>query len=378
MTPNTNPTERQPARPDETRPALAPAPGLPAELWLDDLQQATQAPKSWLLQGYLAPGNVTVLTSQWKSGKSTLLSVLLARLKTGGLLAGLPVAPGKAAVLSEESAEQWLARSRKLDFAGHVCWYCRPFAGKPTHDQWLALLDRLTEVHARHGLHLVAIDSLAHFFPGRGESNAEIMLEFLMPLRRLTALGLCVLLLHHPAKAETAAGCFARGSGALSGFADILIEQHWYTRADDADRRRRLLAFSRYEETPRQLVIELNADGTDYLGHGSFLEEEFMQSWTILRAVLADAPRKLTRRQVARSWPPDAEAPAPATLWRWLERAVGQGLMLREGSGRRRDPFRYWLPGQEEQWKVPRWQKELEALNERLMKSDGPLPEAPP
>jgi hypothetical protein len=65
------------------------------------------------LQGYLAPGNVTLLTSQCKSGKFTLLSVLLARLKTGGLLAGLPVAPGKAAAISAESAEQWLTRSRK-------------------------------------------------------------------------------------------------------------------------------------------------------------------------------------------------------------------------------------------------------------------------
>jgi hypothetical protein len=50
------------------------------------------------------------------------------------------------------------------------------------------------------------------------------MLEFLLPLQRLTALGLSVLLLHHPSKAATATGLAARGSGALSGFADILIE----------------------------------------------------------------------------------------------------------------------------------------------------------
>jgi hypothetical protein len=30
------------------------------------------------------PGKVTLLTSQWKAGKTTLLSVLLARLKQGG------------------------------------------------------------------------------------------------------------------------------------------------------------------------------------------------------------------------------------------------------------------------------------------------------
>ena len=47
----------------------------------------------WLWQGYLGPGLVTLLTSQWKSGKTTLVSVLLAHLQQGGLLAGLAVAP---------------------------------------------------------------------------------------------------------------------------------------------------------------------------------------------------------------------------------------------------------------------------------------------
>jgi hypothetical protein len=351
---------------------------VPAELWLDDLRRVATAPTSWLWHGYLAPGNVTLLTSQWKSGKSTLLAVLLARLKTGGLLAGLPVAAGKAAAISEESAQQWVDRGDKLDLAGHVCWFCRPFAAKPTTAQWLALLDRVADVHARHGLKLVAIDSLAHFFPGRGESCAEIMLEFLMPLRRLTALGLAVLLLHHPTKADVAAGLSARGSGALSGFADVSIEMKWYTRADDDDRRRRLVAFSRHDQTPRQLVIELNADGTDYAGRGSFLEEEFTQNWTTLRTVLEDAPKKWTRRQVARAWPRDAEPPAPATLWRWLERAVGQGLVLREGNGRRNDPFRYWLAANEEKWRHPPWEKELAQLRERLAQFADPPAAVPP
>jgi hypothetical protein len=33
----------------------------------------------WLWHGYLLPGSVTLLTSVWKAGKTTLLSVLLAR-----------------------------------------------------------------------------------------------------------------------------------------------------------------------------------------------------------------------------------------------------------------------------------------------------------
>ena len=63
-------------------------------LWLTDLQTEARTPIAWLWHGYLAAGNVTLLTSQWKSGKTTLMSVLQSRLKTGGLLAGRPLRPG--------------------------------------------------------------------------------------------------------------------------------------------------------------------------------------------------------------------------------------------------------------------------------------------
>jgi archaellum biogenesis ATPase FlaH len=346
----------------------------PPEMWLDDMRRANQAPESWLWQGYLASGKVTLLTSQWKSGKTTLLSILLDHMKSGGTLAALPVMAGKAAVISEESSDEWLKRSANLDFGNHVCWFCQPFVGKPSHEQWLALLARVLDVHARHGLSLVVIDSLSTFFPGRGECNAEIMLEFLTTLRRLTTQGLCVLLLHHPNKAEVAAGLMARGSGVLGSFADVIIEQTYYTSASDTDRRRRLVSLSRSTETPRQLVIELTADGTDYAGLGSFEEAEYTQNWERIRAVLSAAPQKLTRQQIRRSWPADAEPPESSTLWRWLDRAVSQRVLLREGTGRKNDPFRYWLPGDEERLKQPPWQQEMDELIERMNRLGGETP----
>ena len=211
-------------------------------LWLDDLRLQAQSQRTWLWHGYLAPGNVTLLTSQWKAGKTTLLSILLDRMKAGGTLAGRPVRPGRAVVVSEESPAHWLLRSQKFDFAGHVCWLCRPFHGKPRLDQWQALLDQLYSLHEQVGLDLVVIDPLASFLPGRSENDADAMLTALLPLQRLTAAGLAVLVLHHPRKRASADGQAARGSGALSGYVDVLIEMHWYEQAADNDRRRRLLA----------------------------------------------------------------------------------------------------------------------------------------
>lgn len=57
---------------------------------------------------------------------------------------------------------------------------------------------------------------------------------------------------------------------------------------------------------------------------------------------------KLTRPQILAAW--SGKQPGDATLWRWLERAGDQGLVLREGSGRRGDAFRYWLPGRDVPW----------------------------
>src|SRR6516162_11499627 len=53
---------------------------------LADLKQQAPATTDWLCHGYLAAGNATLLTSQWKAGKTTLLALLLDRMSKGGEL----------------------------------------------------------------------------------------------------------------------------------------------------------------------------------------------------------------------------------------------------------------------------------------------------
>ncbi len=104
---------------------------MPPLLWGPAGLAAAAKPLTWLWQGFLAPGAVTLMTSQWKAGKTTLASVLLARMQTGGVFAGRPLAVGKAIVVSEEGPELWHLRHGKLAFGDHIGWYCRPFRGKP-------------------------------------------------------------------------------------------------------------------------------------------------------------------------------------------------------------------------------------------------------
>ena len=304
---------------------------------------------SWLWEGYLARSNVTLLTSLWKSGKTTLLSILLSKMAQGGALAGLAVQQAKAVIISEESEELWAPRHRLLHFPNSYL-FCRPFRTKPSMAQWLALLERVSQLHGEHGFNLVVVDTLATFLPGRNESSAPLMMEALLPLQDLTARGMSVLLNHHPRKGAPLPGQAARGSGALAGFVDIIMEKGWCGHPADEDRRRKILAFSRHGQTPRQRVLELNAEGTDYLVHGSFQEDEFLQNWDQVKLVLEDAQDWQSRQQILEDWPPDFPKPALVTLGRWLNRGVALGLIVQRGSGKKNDVYRYSLPGKEEEW----------------------------
>src|SRR5205823_2919656 len=230
-------------------------------IWSDDIAGAANE-VSWLWDGFLAAGNLTLLTSLWKSGKTTLVSLLLNRRIQGGELLGRAVRPGATVVVSEEPLSLWAMRARRLDVGPRVCFFCRPFDGRPDLPAWRGFIDQLLDLHATRGIDLVIVDPLALFLPAH-EGSGPSLLKALQELQRLTERGLAVLLLHHPPKGEPRLGQAARGSGVLPAFADILLEMR-VPQGDPATRRRRLHGFSRYPETPQHLLIELTAASDDY------------------------------------------------------------------------------------------------------------------
>ncbi len=308
-----------------------------------DLGRSLNLTGSWLWHGYLGPGRLTLLTSQWKSGKTTLVSLLLTRMATGGQLAGLPVAAGRAAVISEESTDDWHRRCQRLGIGDHVAFYCRPFRARPTRVQWLTMIDALLERHEAQALDLVIIDPLSHFLPGNVENSAVGSVEGLLPLRLLLAAGMSVLLLHHPRKGLVQAGQAARGSGALAGHADIVLEMSYVAGPEENDRRRRLRAYSRYDDTRRDLTMELTADGTDYQERESPLDRDLGDTWQVVRRILEDIPMPLTQDRILTFWPDDFIPPKKSALARVLLRGVTDGFLVRHGDGIRNGPYEYQL-----------------------------------
>ena len=322
----------------------------PQQLWDNEIATLNQHSADWLWQGFLAAGNVTLFTGMWKAGKTTLLSLLLSRRKDGGTLAGLQVRPGKTVVVSEENSSFWASRCRQRDFGGQVCFFPQPFLGFPDPQEWQDLLTRIARLREHHGIDLMVIDPLAPFL--RAENSPRSIFDTLVPLASLTRRGMAVLAMHHPAKGRHESGQAARGSGALLGHVDISIEMR-HPGGDPLTRRRRLIALSRHADTPRQLLIELNPEATDYVTVHDDQEDGFQANWHVLTLVFEDAPQKLTRDDILDEWPPDFDRPGHHRLAQMARPRRPPGpSRLRRQRPQTRTLYRYWFPHREAAWKI--------------------------
>jgi hypothetical protein len=324
------------------------APPLPQGFSDTQVAAMPESAADWLLHGFMARHNLTLLTSMWKAGKTTLLAHLLARRVSGQSLLGRDVKPGKSIVISEEPRTLWADRCRRFNFGGQLYLFPQPFPHLPSTEQWRALMQQVAQLQAEQGYDLLVIDSLTHFL--RAENVSSGVLDLLMPVRELTGRGMASLLMHHPRRHGAAEGNAGRGHGALHIEVDISIEMRHVANNLDS-RARRFFCLSRHAATPRRLSFELNADAADYTILSETDDDGFNEHWDVLRGVLEDAPQKLTRPDILDEWPDDFPKPASVTLWRWLQLAEAAGLVQVEGRGRRTDPFRYWLAAAEARWR---------------------------
>ena len=309
------------------------------------LADATSEPCDWLWNGYLRPGDITLLTSQWKIGKTTLLAGLLGGLGTGAPFLDRPVRPGRAWIVSEESRSQWAERIRLMPLGPHVSLLARPFLGRPTIDEWNLLLDGAVEARRTVGLDLFVVDPLASFLPGRCESDAATLLEALEPLRRLTAVGMAVLLLHHPRKKKAEVGSSARGSGALLGFVETSLEL-----SRSGGNRRLIRAQSRRAGVPSRLAYEWEpATGAFAVTADPRLREMEENLPTILD-ILKGRTDGITHKEIAEYWP-EEEKPSKGALYAWLNLAFDRKLVRREGRGTKNSPWRYRLENEDDEYR---------------------------
>jgi hypothetical protein len=177
------------------------------------------------------------------------------------------------------------------------------------------------------GVRLVILDTLAAFWRVENENDASEMTKAVKPILQLAReSGACILLIHHARKSEGSHGDEIRGSGALFGLVDVALVMKRHS----VENQRLLQAQSRYPETPSELVLELRESGYVALGDP------------------ASVGKKAKIEKLLAALPDEWEEAEPITKraglsrrdgYRLLAKLVEEGKALRDGKGKKKDPF---------------------------------------
>ncbi len=217
--------------------------------------------KEWLWENYIAKGNITLLSALWKAGKSTFLRCLFLAMANEEEFGGQPTKKCKVLVLSEEDKGEWSDKREEVDddLIESILVWSRPVRIKPNLKQWTEMVEEVTERCKEDKIDLVIIDTLTTFWPIDNENDSAQVIKALVPLYNFTENNIAVLLVHHFRKGGGDQAQASRGSGALPGFVDNIIE---FTRKEDGNIFQRVLkTYGRFDEVVPQIVIELTPEG---------------------------------------------------------------------------------------------------------------------
>lgn len=295
----------------------------------------------FLWEGCLARGHLTLLSALMKSGKSTLLGHLLRALQAGDPFLGLPTRWCSTLIVSEESPAIWHRRREALGLSDQLSVMCRPMLAKPSFADWVEFVAHVANQAAHRGCDLVVFDTVSAVAPWKNENDAAEVMGTITPLTRLTRAGLAVLLVHHIGKAGGTQGRAARGSTALAGAADVLLELRRFRPNSPWDRRRVLTGLGRFDEVPTEVVMELAVDGREYLVTGDGQDDPVRDLIAEIRDVLPASRPGLTAEEVHGQLRQPGR-PKVAAVRSALRGGAEGGSWQSAGAGKPLDPWRFW------------------------------------
>lgn len=287
---------------------------------------------------YIRKGHRTLFSAHPKIGKTTLVSHVLCAMATGGYLAG-EIIKGTALVVSEESNRLWAQRTQKLGIGNNV-----KVVGKNVLHEWgwsdlcFGIAWHLENVHLYD---LVVIDTFPAFARLEDENSSAECTEAMSNLQPIMSQNAAILLIHHCRKSGGRHGLGVRGSTALTGSADILLQMDYPTKADKNEeiggcgpRHRKLTMDSRFDDIS-PTIIELAKDGRTYM------ETSRVQ---IIARLLPEGPPGLLPAEVLAKWPSGYDRPTSAAS---LATSLGGGernyhLWEHTGGSKKGDPNRYY------------------------------------
>jgi DNA-binding transcriptional ArsR family regulator len=324
-----------------------------APISLQSLLENIPPEPAWSWRGYVAPFALTLLAGRPKVGKSTFVFALLARLVAGEPFLGLETAPTGVLLLSEERRDTLAEKARILGLNSFPP-PTSPSGGKETKRvdvvmrgdtaiEWPELVRQaMTHCH-QHDLSVLLIDTWDRWTSLRGDSEnaAGAVNEALEPLQYAAASGLAVVIVSHQRKSVGEFGEAVRGSNALTGGVDIVAElERARPSLSLSSRARALRAVSRFTSTPEELFVELD----DEQGVFTLIEHPEEVKAAVERERILETVAALdeaTADRVAE----EVDLPQ-ATVRRHLGVLRDNGDVVREGKGKRGDPFRWCAPSE--------------------------------
>jgi hypothetical protein len=240
-------------------------------------QLATEIPAQpdWRIHGMSARGVITELTGKAKiAGKTTFLGHMARAKLDGKPFLGRATKPGPIVWLTEERGatfRQSLERAGLLDREDlHILTWADTFGV-----DWPDVC-RVALAHAHKvGADTVIVDTLPSFAGLRGddENSAGAAGEAMVPVQKIAADGLAVIVVRHDRRSGGEVGESGRGSTAFTGAVDIVLH---IQRVGGQGRAtvRQLDGIGRLDGIPDQLIIQLDADGYRAVGTESDLQRQ--------------------------------------------------------------------------------------------------------
>jgi len=282
-----------------------------------------------LVEGLLNLGSLAALVAKPKAGKSTLARALALAAATGQDFMGRPTRQGAVWYLALEDKPDEVARHLRL--MGATSEEPIRFVFGPTPENAVAQLHDLAAIEKPA---LIVIDTLQRLARVRDLNDyAAVTLAFdpILQLARLS--GACVLVLHHAKKGEGGwAGDNVLGSTAILGSVDTLISLR------RTEHGRFLSTIQRYGEDLAEQVLELDTAGRPDLV-GSRADHDLGRAETSVRSFLVGCAEPATETEIREG----AKGTRRQIVGNALRALVAAGEVVRTGSGRKGDPFRYAL-----------------------------------
>lgn len=287
-------------------------------------------PQHWVWKGFIPQGSLLLFSGFMKTGKSTFIYSLAVSVAQGHPFLGYETSQGGVLILSLE--ERLIdVRNRLIRFgmqhqdALHV--HCGPLYNDPTS------LNNIMNFITQNHVVLVIVDTLSLFWTVSDENNNAVVVQQMKPILELTRnTGCSVCLVHHTSKGGGDRGRDIRGASSLLGIVDqsLVLED----RQGGKSNQRVLKTLGRYDESPPELILELQDDEWKSLGTGAeAVQKEYMER---VCGALTNEPQPvdtliektdLTPRQVRRS----------------LKILTDQGQIVRTGEGVKNDPHKYQI-----------------------------------